>query len=71
MPPLRCKTYEKILRSQENPVADIEQCFGLAPTDTWWWRKCTRLAGFGGGNCAGDQIIKIDDTDLTPENSAK
>ncbi|MGI6402767.1 MAG: S41 family peptidase [Oscillospiraceae bacterium] len=66
------KTYEKILRSQENPVADIGAVLRVGPDGYLVVEEVyPDSPALAVGIVPGDQIIKIDDTDLTPENSAK
>lgn len=66
------KTYEKILRSQENTVADIGAVLRVGPDGYLVVEEVYPDSPAAAvGIKPGDQIIKIDDVDLTPENSAK
>lgn len=66
------KTYEKILRAQDNLVADIGAVLRVGSDGYLIVEEVyPDSPALAVGIVPGDLIIKIDDTDLTPENSAK
>lgn len=68
------RTYERILRAQENPVADIGAVLRATPDGDGYLvveEVYPDSPALSAGMAVGDLIIKIDDIDLTPENSVQ